>query len=97
MIKGCRKNVVWVRNTGSDMFDEAYFILSDKSSEKKMSDGDMITAASRIVDFSPVSSYFEATHNSEKKKRHPEIYKAVWFMLGAAVMAALNTVLFFII
>ena len=97
MIKGCKKNVVWIRNTGNDMFDEAYIILSDKGAERKMSESDIVRAASRIVENSPVATYFGGEDTHEKKKERRSVKKALWFMLGATVMAALNTALLFIL
>ena len=27
MIKGCKKKIIYLKNTDSDIFDEAYFVL----------------------------------------------------------------------
>lgn len=93
MIKGCRKNVVWVRNTGSEMFEEAFFVLSDKGVKGRVSETDMVKAAGRIVAESPVASYFNGAQSEGCGNKARAMAKALWFMLGAAVMAALNAIL----
>lgn len=99
MIKGCKKNVVWIRNTGSEMFDEAYFIVSDKGFEKKASESDMLTEASRLISESPVAGYFCDGKETEPQKKQNVlgIGKAVWFMIGASVTTVLNAVIYYIV
>ena len=48
MVKGYQKRVVFLKNTGSEFFDEAYFVVCD--AEHTQSDADMISEANRIVD-----------------------------------------------
>ena len=50
MIKGCQKKIVFLKNTGSKLFDEAYFIIRDSINLDGISDGDMIDEANRIID-----------------------------------------------
>ena len=50
MLRGCQKKIVFLKNTGSKLFDEAYFVISDNASEDKICDSDMITEANRIID-----------------------------------------------
>ena len=47
MIKGCHKNVVFLKDTGSELFDEAYFVV--KPSIKSKPHSDIITEAMEIV------------------------------------------------
>lgn len=99
MIKGCRKNVVWIRNTGSEMFEEAYFIVSDKKMEQKTTDCDMLSEASRLIAESPVAGNFYGGTQKRKRKGTEGfgVGKAVWFMLGASVTTALNAMIYFIV
>lgn len=48
MVRGYQKRVVFMKNTGSEFFDEAYFVVCD--SEHTQSDADMISEANRIID-----------------------------------------------
>ena len=40
--------MIFLKNTGSDSFEEAYFVISDKGNEEKSS-ADMVTEAKRII------------------------------------------------
>ena len=50
MLRGCQKKIVFLKNTGSKIFDEAYFVISDNVWDDKICDTDMITEANRIID-----------------------------------------------
>ena len=47
MLRGCQKKVVVLKDTGSDMFEEAYFIV--KPEIEKKSDFDIISEATKII------------------------------------------------
>lgn len=47
MIKGTQKNIIFLKNTGSEFFDEAYFILSHSARSKR--NEDIVAEASRII------------------------------------------------
>ena len=49
MIKGCSRRVIYLKNTDSTMFDEAYFLLSSGQPSTKVGEADMIREAERIV------------------------------------------------
>lgn len=89
MIKGCRKNVVYIKDTGSEMFREAFFILSDAEKSRALTETDMLREARRLIAETP----------EEGKGERPMlgIAKALWFVLGAAVTTALNTAIYYII
>lgn len=48
MVKGCEKRMVLVKNTGSELFEEAYFILNNKKASR-VTRYDMIKEANRIA------------------------------------------------
>ena len=48
MVRGCQKKIIYLKNTDSDVFDEAYFILNDKYPEVS-GECDMIKEANRIL------------------------------------------------
>jgi hypothetical protein len=97
MIKGCRKNVVYVRNTGSEMFDEAYFIVSEKGSGVKATESDMVREAGRIISEGPSASYFSSPKQTSSRKSSVfTVGKAAWFMLGASFTTALNALIYYI-
>lgn len=48
MVKGYQKRIVFMKNTGSEFFDEAYFVVADAYTDKD--ERDMISEANRIID-----------------------------------------------
>ena len=45
MIKGCEKKIVYLKDTGSDYFEEAYFVVKPQ----KCTENDIIAEANKIV------------------------------------------------
>ncbi len=95
MLKGCKKNVIYIKNTGSAMFDEAYFIVSDRAQGEKRSENDIVREARRIIADAPMTG---APHSAKKSGNTDKkgVNCVAWFMLGACVMTALNAVIFLI-
>ena len=85
-MRGCQKRVVFLKNTGSSIFEGAYFVIKDENrrDEKDGDECDMVLEASRIIE-----------ENFERKGRRTAVhlYYALSFILGAAFSA---TVLFFV-
>jgi hypothetical protein len=50
MVRGCQRKAIFLKNTGSDLFSEAYFIVDEKKSCHNLTKGDMIKEANRIID-----------------------------------------------
>jgi len=48
MVRGCQRRVIFVKNTGSEMFDEALFFVGEDTTRER-SDEDMIREADRII------------------------------------------------
>ena len=92
MIKGCEKRVVWLRNTESDIFEQAYFILSDSAYDKKKSEGDIVSEAKRIIGEAPISGWWCGSSLKKKKRRIGSAlgrfaFFTVGFLLGTVPMA----------
>lgn len=50
MIKGCSRRMIVLKDTGSDFFEEAYFVLKSGSSRCKLkTERDFIAEAERII------------------------------------------------
>lgn len=47
--KGCERKMIMIKNPGNGYFDEAYFILKEKSTLKQGNGTDMLSEANRIV------------------------------------------------
>ena len=90
MIKGCSRRVVYLKNTDSTMFDEAYFLLSTDSQSGKVCERDMIREAERIVSEASTAASVE---QKNKKGRF-------WFCMGGLFATLFYTalgVLFYIL
>jgi hypothetical protein len=49
-MKGCQKRIIVMKNTGSNIFEEAYFILKDNAVRTQaISEHDMVGEAARII------------------------------------------------
>ena len=77
MIKGCEKKIIYLKDTKSEFFEEAYFVVKPQSSTKK--ECDIISEATRIVN---------GIYGDEKKK-NGFLSKAVPFLIGFGVSSVL--------
>ena len=92
VIKGCQKNVVWIRSTESELFEEAYFIVSDKVKRKHISENDMVSEANRLIAdrFSPMQAF-------KPQSSLPKKEKLKWFLFGlCSAVVALALICFII-
>ena len=48
MVRGCQRKVIFLKNTESKIFSEAYFIVGDKATD--ICEADMIREANRIIE-----------------------------------------------
>lgn len=48
MLRGCKRNMIVLRGTGSDLFEEAYFVVKEEA--ERRSETDMLAEAERIID-----------------------------------------------
>ena len=49
MVRGCQKKIVYLKNTGSKVFDEAYFVVCDKALGEENRDCDLVQEANKIL------------------------------------------------
>ena len=87
-MKGTQKKMLLLKNTGSDIFEEAYFILKDRFSAVAVSESEMIREANRIVNDNLISGYF----SGGKSRRTLTTLQA--FFLGLALGAGLVALFF---
>ncbi len=86
--KGCCKKMIQLKNTGSNIFDEAYFIISDKSDKAdKMSAYDMVNEANKILSENMLSDYFSKDNKNKKKGTAG---RAIVYLLGFLTGCALT-------
>ena len=92
MLKGCQKRIIMINDTGSDIFDQAYFIIKDANICDRFCKTDMIREANRIIDNNLLGAYF----SGERKKKRGR-YDVRSFVLGALFGAALVAILWLVI
>ena len=85
MIKGCSRKVVVVKNTGSDLFEEAYFIL--KPSADAFENADFLAEAKRII----ASRTGYARRSRAREKRLRRLKNWMFILLGASLGVGLST------
>ena len=84
-MKSCQKKILMLRNTGSEFFDEVYFIIKDKIPRSaSASETEMIREANRIVNDNLISGYF----TREGLPVRERLIRAVLFAAGAFAGAA---------
>ena len=93
MIEGCKKNVVYIRNTGSKVFDEAYFVVSDSDDMPPVKGNDMVTEAKKLI----TELVGEELTVRESKAGNKCVHSFLWFISGVAVTLLLNLTVFFLL
>ena len=85
MLKGCQRKVIVIKNPGSELFEEAYFIVKPLDKAKKESD--FLAEANRIISSRTASCRSSAQNTgtggtkAEEKKSGPKA-GAVSFLFG---------------
>ena len=87
-MRGYKKKVIFIKNTGSEMFEEAFFVLkSDSKEEKKQKKltRDMVYEANRVID--------EKIDSDRKRKICIALTGIISFLCGALISVSVCTVL----
>lgn len=76
-MRAYQKKVIFLKNTGSELFDEAYFVISCDENRRIFSHATMVSEARRIIE-----------ENFEEKKRRIKIFSPVSilsFLVGSLI------------
>ena len=84
MIKGCQKRIIMLNDTGSDLFEQAYFIVKDKEITSHISKPDMIREANRIIENNLLGSYFAPSKRRIAKKNAESFFFFLGMVCGSA-------------
>ena len=84
MVRGTQKRIVYVKNTGGAVFEEAFFVVKD-GKESGLSDGDMLGEATRIIEEHAVRS---GRREEERRKNFPAWLFFLFGMLLSLVVSA---------
>lgn len=89
MVKGCQRKIVVLKDTGSDLFEEAYFILKEEHSDCEGAiPQDMAEEADRIL-----SGNLSAPRRQRRNTGKP-VSGLRWFLYGALLAGSLVTAVF---
>ena len=80
MLKGCQRKIIVMKNTGSNIFEEAYFVLRENAVKAHISETDMIEEANRIIKENGIHGGISS------KKTRQGIPSYVWIALSAAAI-----------
>lgn len=87
MIKGCKKRMIFIKDTKSDYFDEAYFVLKGDVEYKDSYESDFVMAATKIInDIDGLKK-----QKSKRKRKFPRL------ILGMLIGASISSAIFAII
>lgn len=76
MLRGYQKRVIYLKNTGSEIFREAYFVLEDEKDTSRISKKEMVDEANRIID---ENFYYK------KSGRIKKFFPLIAFLLGVSL------------
>lgn len=82
MLKGCSRRVIYMKNTDSDIFDEAYFVLRRREERGEGRECDMIREAERIIRESMLD-------DKKHRKRERSFYSFAMGLVCASVFYTL--------
>lgn len=83
-MRGYQRKVIFMKNTGSSLFDEAYFVVSPSGEAAAKEQGDMVLEANRIISENLENSSLGARRESERRKKD----FLVPFFLGVLISSA---------
>ncbi len=88
-MRGYQKKIIYLKNTGSEIFEEAYFIVKEKTKQKLKGNAPLIEEANRIID--------ENVNFGCKKSRRINLKSVLIFGAGFLIAAAVFTAVLLLI
>ena len=83
-MRGYQKRVIFLKNTGSALFEEAYFVMRREEKTERRSEADMVAEADRII---------EENFGKKKRIKFGPLTLIMSFLSGAS-LTFIITVLF---
>lgn len=87
-MRGYQKKVIFLKNTGSHLFDEAYFVMSREGEEAAIDQSDMVLEANRIINES-----LEGRESRIGRERGKKAF-LIPFLIGALFSAVLMALVY---
>ncbi len=85
MLKGCQKQMVVLRGTGSEVFEEAYFILKNKIHLKNAGDTALLLEANKLLEENRQAPPQNKRNQASANKRFGIIYFLLGLLLGVTL------------
>ena len=92
-MRGYQRKVIFLKDTGSHLFDEAYFVVSRKGEDAGIGKGDMILEANRIIKES--LTYREKRARGIRSVLRLDVI--IPFLIGALVSFLITTLIYFLL
>ncbi len=89
-MRGYQKKVIFLKNTGSHLFDEAYFVMSREGEVADIEQSDMVFEANRIIKESLKGNESRIGRERAREKRN----FLIPFFLGALISSALTIIVY---
>lgn len=89
-MRGYQKKVIFLKNTGSHLFDEAYFVMSREGEDAAIEQSDMVFEANRIIRESLNDNESRIGRERVREKRT----FLIPFLIGALISAAVTLILY---
>jgi hypothetical protein len=89
VVRGCQKKIVYLKNTESEVFEEAYFVVRDDALADN-SECDMVKEANRILD---ECISLEDTESSWHKILNFTKHRIIPFLIGVSVGMIIITII----
>ena len=94
MVKGYQRRVVFLKNTGSEVFDEAYFVISESDGAAKRSKRSMVEEATRIIEENLSGEGKLSARGPAARAGAFFKLRAIPFLLGAAISSGVCLLVF---
>ena len=91
-MRGYQKKVIFLKDTGSHLFDEAYFVISRKGEEAEICKSDMIFEANRIIK----ESLGDREKRLKRKNRLFSLATILPFFVGAIITLSICLLVYFL-
>ena len=92
-MRGYQRKVIFLKDTGSHLFDEAYFVVSRRGEEAGIDKGDMIFEANRIIKES-------LTYREKRSEGIKSLFRSniiIPFSVGALIGFLFTTLIYFLL
>jgi hypothetical protein len=77
-MRGYQRRVIFLKNTGSALFEEAYFVMRSEEMAVGKSEADMVSEATRIIE--------ENFGKRKSRRKIPTLLTLIFSFLGGALL-----------